>query len=295
MSVIAFGYYGFNNVGDDQLLTETMAILTDLSIDNPIVANGPATILYPSFNRWNLLSWVGQLIRHNTLLFGGGSIFQSMTGFGSLLYYAVIVQLAYACNCNVMLLCHGWGPFKQKWHERFAAWTLRKACRSWRLPPPACFYSDPVFCDLTLTQPLPTISKNASGIGISIRSAEMAAQVNHYFQMMGSSAPLNCNENKLIAATWHSNHTPLELLITDRLHSAIWASRHGIPWVGISTDPKLMHIANQANQPCFSSIDHFVAMFNWTAIDGKHLRHWVTTHSKQRHRIQKWLHEHISH
>ena len=295
MSVIVFGYYGYNNVGDDQLLIETIRLLNNVNINKIIVAKGPKPLPYPSFNRWNVFLWIKHLVSQQVLVFGGGSIFQSVTGVWSLLYYIGIVQLAWICQCRVILLCHGWGPFKKKWHEQLSAWALRKAYRSWRLPAPSRFSLDPVFCDLTLTQDLPPKKTVKSGIGIFLRSQKIAQQLKPLLQHYPLTFYKGAEGNAALSSTWHANNAPHLFLITDRLHGAIWASRHGIAWVGISTDPKLVHISKCANQPCFSSVEAFFNGPNWESISGSHLQNWVVSHAHIRHAIQLWLDENISH
>ena len=82
MSIILFGYYGFDNVGDEQLLDESIKLINELSLSvNYCVANGPYPAPFPTFNRWNPVAWVRQLSQAKTLIFGGGSIFQSSTSF----------------------------------------------------------------------------------------------------------------------------------------------------------------------------------------------------------------------
>ena len=95
MSVIVFGYYGFNNAGDELLLDEAIKLLQELSLPMPyVVANGPMAASFPTFNRWNLVAWIKQLRSADALVFGGGSIFQSATSGWSLIYYLMIVCLA---------------------------------------------------------------------------------------------------------------------------------------------------------------------------------------------------------
>ena len=52
MSIILFGYYDFDNVGDEQLLDESIKLINELSLSvNYCVANGP----YPAtFNIWQI-------------------------------------------------------------------------------------------------------------------------------------------------------------------------------------------------------------------------------------------------
>ena len=155
MAVILFGYYGYDNAGDEKLLDETVRLIKAVSLKQPFwVASGPCSIPFPSFSRWNIFLWIFYLLRSRSLIFGGGSVFQSQTSFFSLLYYLVIVRMATLLNCQVILLSHGWGPFKTKTHERFARSILSQSNvrRSWRDGLAKESFSkndDPVFSDLT--------------------------------------------------------------------------------------------------------------------------------------------------
>ena len=78
MSLVLFGYYGYGNVGDEQLLDETVRLIQELPTSfSYCVANGPISAPFPTFSRWNLLLWVKRLVSARVLIFGGGSIFQS--------------------------------------------------------------------------------------------------------------------------------------------------------------------------------------------------------------------------
>ena len=135
MAIILFGYYGFDNIGDEILLDETVKLLLDIKQTSQfVVASGPCSIPFETFNRWNIFAWLFRLKKSPVLIFGGGSLFQSQTSFFSLIYYLFIIQLALFFRCKVILLCHGWGPFKFPYHERIAYNILSQPgiLRSWR-------------------------------------------------------------------------------------------------------------------------------------------------------------------
>jgi polysaccharide pyruvyl transferase WcaK-like protein len=291
MSVILFGYYGYQNIGDDQLLNETIYLVDNAPKKTRfIVANGPEPTQHPSFNRWNLRAWIKELRSAHTLLFGGGSVFQSKSSRRSLLYYLFIVQLAYICSCRVLLLCHGWGPFKYKWHERLTKWGLRHAHRCWRHPAP--FKNDTVFCDLTLLQPIRNQATKGNLIGVALKSSPTEQQLHSYLTSNQHNVILIYN---LLHKIWDHHHLNLNFVITDRFHVAIWASQHGIPWAIVSTDPKCIYIANDANQPCYSSVEELINANDWsTYANGRHLRFWVQQHRSFAPLIKHWLYEKIT-
>jgi polysaccharide pyruvyl transferase WcaK-like protein len=297
--IILFGYYGFQNVGDEQLLDETVRIIKPRPF---VVANGPVSAPFPTFSRRNLWQWWRHCRKASHIVMGGGSVFQSQTSVLSLLYYVCIVCMARVWGCSVLLLCHGWGPFKCAWHQSLAVWcvTRKHVQRSWRhntgIP---AFANDPVFCDLVLTQPLPKPSPGGKHVGILLRSN---TQTKHVINMLGDT-PYRClttgvdtgNTHGLIDH-WNTQALDIGYVITDRYHGAIWASRHGIAWCAISKDPKLTALAIQSNQPIFNSVEalnsHPIHCENTRS---EPLRAWVAQHATQRERIQEWLYAHIGH
>lgn len=297
MRILLFGYYGYGNMGDEQLLDDTVRLIHELPVTSSIVvANGPCSVPFQSFNRWNLLAWVFQLRSSQGLIFGGGSVFQSKTGMLSLLYYLLIVQLARMVSCPVILLCHGWGPFQSLWHERLASWVLRYAHRSWRLPGPQCFSNDPVFCDLTLTQPIGSLSRPSGVVGVCMPSSTIDAlkQCLESYRIVTLGVSSNDDADESLHDLWDVQHLSFSYVVTDRFHGAIWASRHGIPWVAISTDPKLVHLAQSAGQPCYDTLDQFLLIGLDQPVDGTHLQGWVRSHAAIRPLIKEWLYAAIT-
>ena len=111
-TAILFGYYGFGNTGDEQLLDTSIRIIKELPISiNYVVANGPRSTPFPSFNRWNIIHWVMHLNQSSYLIFGGGSLFQSGTSCRSLMFYLFIVLLARLFRCKVILFVMVGGHF----------------------------------------------------------------------------------------------------------------------------------------------------------------------------------------
>ena len=114
MKVIVFGYYGYRNVGDEQLLDESIRLLNEYyPTANVVVASGPRPLPFNTFNRWNLLSWIRQLVGAKAVVFGGGSLFQSQSSTLSLLYYLTIVQWARWFGCRLLFCVMGGVRFVQ--------------------------------------------------------------------------------------------------------------------------------------------------------------------------------------
>lgn len=297
MLVTLFGFYGCGNMGDEQLLDDTVRLVKAYS-GRFIVANGRYSTPFPSFNRWNFFSWCFYLFRSKHLILGGGSLFQSSTSLLSLLYYLFIVVLAYVFRCNVILLCHGWGPFKRPWHESLTKFILKGAHRSWRSSNSySNEFNDDVFCDLTLIQPLPKETpQNSSNLAISIRSMDDATQLamaleDQFSDIQYIKNDINSKDGGvLLDDIWDENKLNASILITDRFHSAIWAIRHGIYWVAISNDPKVTDLANLVNQPVYENVAMFIAS-NYFSQDHAPVNYQAVLNSCQqlRPQIKDWL------
>ena len=304
MKVVVFGYYGFGNVGDEKCLDQTIHLIRSIvPFSSIIVATGPCSIPFETFNRWNILLWLYHLFRAKVFVMGGGSVFQSHTSFLSLLYYLIIVLVAKLLRCKVIVLCHGWGPFKHNWHQTLAAYILRNTNRSWRtnqIP----FKDDPLFCDLALLQPpYKDLFELGDRFAVSLRSFN---KLGHSFrQFLSQQTDVLFIENQptkqqngnhiLLDAIWDNPPKLLGLVITDRFHTAIWASRHGIPWVSVSDDPKLIGLAQVANMPTALFDDTFdwsLYLANQSLADS--LKKWSDQQYKQVDLVKAWLNENLS-
>ncbi len=320
MKVILFGYYGFRNTGDEQLLDETIRLLKESSSHpNYIVARGSYPLPFPTFKRTNYLAWIYYFWKSDAIIFGGGSIFQSQTSFYSLLYYLVIVQIAMIFRVKVILLCQGWGPFKSRYHQHLATRILSKpmVVRSWRDELAKSSFTnskDHVFCDLTLLQnrdvEIEPLKSSKISLGISILQNEFNTSLKQlrerYPDIDAHYIITQPDKNKqehqefLLDDLWDQS-PPIHLLITQRYHSAIWASKFGIPWVAVSDDPKLQALAQDTLQPIISLSDRnlvdklleFVQSFPEPVRDQR-LMDWYDSFKDQRHRVIGWLDEHLS-
>ena len=315
MKLILFGYYGYRNVGDEQLLDESVRLLKNIANNlDFIVATGNYSLPFPTFSRWNLFDWFRHLIRADALIFGGGSVFQSRSSFGSLLIYLMVVCLARLFRCRVLLLSHGWGPFKFRWHQRLAVWVLcaPHVVRSWRDEMSRDSFgqsNDPVFCDLALLQQrqldpkVLTTDSYVIGISPTISSYKQLIKVTEKFKTVTIINQLNQLVSKtdiLLEDIW-DQPSNIGLLITDRYHSAIWASKFGVPWVAYSDDPKLVALAKATNQLIFAPYEELNASVISlieavpTFIPDQQLLDWYDSFASYRAEIGEWLHDQLSH
>jgi len=126
------GYYGFNNSGDDAILS---AILNELKSQCPNIS---ATVLSQNPNetaaeydvraidRFDIFEIVALLKRTKLLISGGGSLIQDVTSSKSLYYYIALIWLAKFCGAKVMLYANGIGPVNKKINRRLVKAVLKK-------------------------------------------------------------------------------------------------------------------------------------------------------------------------
>lgn len=114
--IIISGYYGFNNVGDDSMLSAMIKNIhkQDPSLGLTVLSTRPKIISerygVRSIKRTNILKIVSEMKDARLLISGGGSLLQNATSTKSLLYYTYIIKLAKQNGLRVMLYSNGIGP-----------------------------------------------------------------------------------------------------------------------------------------------------------------------------------------
>lgn len=182
------GYYGFGNLGDELLLTACIDMFTrcGLSRDSLVVlSNDPAQTSrnfgVDSVNRWKFREVVRALRQSQTLLLGGGGLFQDKTSVKSCVWYWAIVRLAKFLGCNVWALGQSVGPLRSRVSRVFAGNALRlcKAVHvrdenSYRLAESLGCRNVIKGCDLVLTLKTDSDSsrKNGSCMLVNLRPSE---------------------------------------------------------------------------------------------------------------------------
>lgn len=93
-AVLLAGYYGFGNLGDELLAQSLVGLLEKAGVARKRVAILSASprrtseeLDIAAFDRWKFMEVCGAIKRSQTLLFGGGGLFQDSTSARSCLYY----------------------------------------------------------------------------------------------------------------------------------------------------------------------------------------------------------------
>lgn len=117
--IVISGYYGFDNAGDEALLSAITSTLLQLDPDLKITVlsgNPERTKQLHGVNaisRTNVVQILRALRAADLLISGGGGLLQDTTGPFSVPYYLGVVALAKLVGTPVMFYAHGVGPIKR--------------------------------------------------------------------------------------------------------------------------------------------------------------------------------------
>ena len=131
--IVISGYYGFNNAGDEALLTAILASLraVEPKADITVISGNPGNTIAKHqvkslyrFAAVRLLRAIGEADLVNS---GGGSLLQDVTSMRSLLYYLSIIAAAKWKGRKVMLFAQGIGPIRNRFMRVLTRMVVNKA------------------------------------------------------------------------------------------------------------------------------------------------------------------------
>lgn len=127
------GYYGFGNLGDELLAEALLESLEECGITRGEVVMLSASPedserlhAVRSVSRWSPLAVYGALRRSESLLLGGGGLFQDVTSLRSPLYYWGVVRLALLAGARPWCVGQSVGPFFSAASKRLARSALSR-------------------------------------------------------------------------------------------------------------------------------------------------------------------------
>ncbi len=129
MRVVLSGYYGFDNVGDEAILSAMIQALRKhhSEIDITVLSNNPTstrtTHQVHAVNRWKVHEVYSAIKRADGLISGGGSLLQDETGIKSIPYYTGVIGLAACLRKPVFVYAQGMGPFRKTYNQ----WIVKQA------------------------------------------------------------------------------------------------------------------------------------------------------------------------
>ena len=128
--VLLGGYFGYGNTGDEAILSASLAALRREDPARPItvLTAHPRRVarIYGvrAAGRFDPFAILWELMRCETLVFGGGGLLQDESGLPSLLYYTALLRLGRRMGKQVILHAGGIGPLIRPISQRLTAKAL---------------------------------------------------------------------------------------------------------------------------------------------------------------------------
>ncbi|MEA4972565.1 MAG: polysaccharide pyruvyl transferase CsaB [Candidatus Metalachnospira sp.] len=314
-NILMSGYYGFNNSGDEAILTtiykNTKKINDNINItvfsknpDETKSKYGFENVVY----RFDLLKVLDGIKNCDILLSGGGSLLQDTTSTRSLMYYLFIIECAKLMHKKVMLYANGIGPVSRKKNRNMVRWVLNKAdiitlreedsldeLVSMGITNKNIFVTaDPVFTMDTIPYYKSKALLSEAGIptdkgiiGVSVRNWKGSSDISDKFAQICDRIhdeynktivfivmhnPADTNISKEIIDKMHAPayildkpYSPneimgmisqMEIILSMRLHTLIFATKQRVPIVGFIYDPKINNYLNLINMPNGGNVDN---------------------------------------
>lgn len=132
-TIMISGYYGFDNAGDEAILS---AIIQRIRSELPwsriiVLSDSPEKTKKEhqedAFNRKNFAGIFKLMKKIDLFISGGGGLVQDATGFNTVVYYLSLVMMAKMRRKKVMLYANGLGPLHQKKSQTLARLIMNKA------------------------------------------------------------------------------------------------------------------------------------------------------------------------
>lgn len=271
--VVISGYYGFKNFGDELILSILCKYLKERDVDITVFSSDPPYTSFvhevhavPSFD---IPSVIKVLRECDTLISGGGSLFQDATSLKSLIYYAFILAVAQFFGKKTIVFAQGVGPLKSPISRFLVKWLFSGADNvsvrdekslsmldAWGIE--AELVDDPVY-SLELAQ---TLKEDITGIqlrafeGISpefllrLKTA-LGDRKLRAFSLQKSLDYEICNDfcDDVVEERIVREISKCDTLVAMRFHALIVALKAGVKCVAINYDPKIQTLAEKYSIP----------------------------------------------
>lgn len=129
--VLISGYYGYDNFGDEAILSVLIDFLKRRQVEKiDVLSNNPLKTArsfdVSATKNFNLPAVLSSIINCDILISGGGSLLQDVTSLKSLLYYSFIIWLALFFNKKVIIFAQGIGPLQSNFSKKIVFNLLAK-------------------------------------------------------------------------------------------------------------------------------------------------------------------------
>ena len=185
-----FGYYGYNNIGDEAILEAIIGqfreIMPDVKLSALSYKAATTSSLYGihAVSRNRFFDVFRTITRADLVMSGGGSILQDVTSSRSLMYYLGIILLAKMVGKKVAFYGNGFGPITQPLNRKLVKHIInrvdlitvrdeesKRVMEQLGIHQPITVTADAAFT-LSLLSDKSTVQKNVTKktVGISVRS-----------------------------------------------------------------------------------------------------------------------------
>ena len=284
MKILLSGYYGFDNVGDEAILSAIVTELKSLGHEPTALSSDPEKTArahgVKAVSRTNPIALLRAISSCDVMFSGGGGLLQDKTSSRTLTYYLGLIQLALTLRKRVVIFNQSIGPLSDEGRKKVAR-ALRHTRNIVRdrgslalletLGLKAKLGGDPA---LLLDAGVP-LEREENRVVIAPRGGQSGAthklaEVAHSLEAEGKKIVLlafqteeDTPECQLIAASCSKAEIvqvkdPAEalehiakatLVIGVRLHAVILAAALGVPFIGIRYDPKVQGFCDDAGAP----------------------------------------------
>ena len=257
--VLISGYYGFNNFGDEAVLSVLIKSLKNCGFENiTVFSKNPEFTAknygVKSVHSFNIKDILTGILKTDFLISGGGSLLQDVTSAKSLIYYLGIIFLALFFGKKIIVFAQGIGPINNKFLEKLTAFLLKRCkyvtvrdekslflLRSWGLSPD--LVSDPVW-DIEL-------KTRYSHMGVGIQLREWKALTDKMFKDLAKYVAEVYRDKKIFI---YALQESLDLKICEQFEEELWK---------INPDLHTHVITNRATfeiVESFAHLDEMIAM-----------------------------------
>ncbi len=128
--ILISGYYGYDNFGDEAILSVLVDYLRRKNHQITVLSGNPdktsQTLGINAAKNFKLFDIINSISNCDILISGGGSLLQDVTSLKSLLYYSFVIWLAQKMNKKVVIFAQGIGPLKSKLAKKIVPSILSK-------------------------------------------------------------------------------------------------------------------------------------------------------------------------
>lgn len=293
--VVISGYYGFENFGDEAILSVLVNKLKSMDIEITVFSSNPELtsnkLKVKSVNTFDYLKVWKTLQNNDILISGGGSLLQDVTSLKSLWYYLAVIFGALINRKKTVIFAQGIGPINNNF-ARYATKKILKGCsyvsvrdeNSFNLLSNWKIKSD-LLCDPIYSLDVPVIEKRKV-LGVQLRkfktlndeflkslATNLLEEFSHkkieIFSLQKSlDYDLSIRFEKMLKSinpevctevvedNLIDRISSLDYLVGMRFHALLVALKAGVKCTAISYDIKVEKLANKAKIPILQMNDY---------------------------------------